>query len=786
LPDSLDRTVVEQEKQSDLTSAPVSSRARALFDAPDMAGAYLVIRLSAMITLAVAGAVLWLLWGWAGGLLVTLLSLATGTDATLRLRSGEHGKLWFLMVVDITAIGIAMVLSGMPDVIAIAPYTYSVTAAALLLPLTRARWLVLYTVAWLVAILLIDRLPYTIELNEAQALVVGAIGLAVYVGCTVALTSLAARALRTREAVQSELREAGRRLHAVVTGAPVALIALDADGIFTVAEGAGLRVFGAGSDELVGTHARDLFANDYQILALIERGLQTVDPLAEVVQFRDFVFDLRLTPVQHETGTPAGLIGTATDVTARFRAQQELEERGDLEHLIATLSTMLMTTPPDQVDDGVVTALAEIANFAGVERSFVMVQEDRGDRWRVSHEWHREGFEAHAEHYQDIAIRDYPWMLKRLASGRIVSVSSTAALPADAAVLKRQMFDRNIESFCLVPLDVAGQVSGMVGFASDRPAELKRHDLMLLRIVGEMIVAVLERRLAHARLEELVASKDQFVASVSHELRTPLTAVVGLAQELRDRSESFSDDETGQFHELIAEQAADVAGIVEDLLVAARADMGEVAILPEDLDLRGEVEFVLAAVGPKDRERISVEMDHWVGRADRTRVRQILRNLVTNALRYGGPSIVVSSRSTAGHVAIDVRDDGDGVTGADAERIFEPYHHTRQVAGRPPSIGLGLTVARRLARLMDGDLNYERLEGWSQFSLEMPAVADAPARVAGPPADVIPSDVASPYSSTSGPEAVNTTNEVEVATDQLGPDVRVSGFPIRSKARRQA
>jgi hypothetical protein len=87
---------------------------------------------------------------------------------------------------------------------------------------------------------------------------------------------------------------------------------------------------------------------------------------------------------------------------------------------------------------------------------------------------------------------------------------------------------------------------------------------------------------------------------------------------------------------------------------------------------------------------------------------------------------------------------------------------------------------------MDGDLNYERLEGWSQFSLEMPAVADAPARVAGPPADVIPSDVASPYSSTSGPGAVNTTNEVEVATDQLGPDVRVSGFPIRSKARRQA
>jgi signal transduction histidine kinase len=89
-----------------------------------------------------------------------------------------------------------------------------------------------------------------------------------------------------------------------------------------------------------------------------------------------------------------------------------------------------------------------------------------------------------------------------------------------------------------------------------------------------------ERIEAEARLEKLVRSKDDFVASVSHELRTPLTAVVGLTQELRDNRQLFSPDETAEFITLIAEQSAEVAKIVEDLLVAARAEIGRIAITP--------------------------------------------------------------------------------------------------------------------------------------------------------------------------------------------------------------
>ena len=231
-----------------------------------------------------------------------------------------------------------------------------------------------------------------------------------------------------------------------------------------------------------------------------------------------------------------------------------------------------------------------------------------------------------------------------------------------------------------------------------------------------------ERMAAEARLEKLVRSKDDFVASVSHELRTPLTAVVGLTQELRDNRASFSAEETGEFISLIAEQSAEVANIVEDLLVAARAEIGRIAITPKAVHLAEEVDVVLAALGVGDTGRVSVEVDNtaraW---ADAARLRQILRNLVTNAVRYGGSGISLEVGRRNGTVFVAVSDDGPGVPEELRELIFEPYERAHTVSTQPASVGLGLTVSRQLARLMHGDLIYRVGAAGSLFELSLPA-----------------------------------------------------------------
>ncbi len=234
---------------------------------------------------------------------------------------------------------------------------------------------------------------------------------------------------------------------------------------------------------------------------------------------------------------------------------------------------------------------------------------------------------------------------------------------------------------------------------------------------------LVERVETQRRLEQLVESKDEFVASVSHELRTPLTAVVGLAQELRRSWEMFSTKETTEFIGLIADQATEVADIVEDLLVAARADIGKVTIAPETVDIEDQVSGVLTGLGLAG-SKIETEFCMAQAWADPTRVRQIVRNLLTNAIRYGGNEVRITSTEHDGHIELAVSDNGPGISPGLEEKIFEPYGRAHTPGSQPNSVGLGLTVSRHLARLMEGDLTYTR-RPQSTFVLTLPVAASA-------------------------------------------------------------
>jgi signal transduction histidine kinase len=107
--------------------------------------------------------------------------------------------------------------------------------------------------------------------------------------------------------------------------------------------------------------------------------------------------------------------------------------------------------------------------------------------------------------------------------------------------------------------------------------------IRMLQVAAPMLGKFWERETTRKRLEDLVESKDRFVASVSHELRTPLSAVLGFAEELRTNAGSFRADELTGMLELIADQSQEMADMVEDLLVSARADIGKVSIDLQDV-----------------------------------------------------------------------------------------------------------------------------------------------------------------------------------------------------------
>jgi PAS domain S-box-containing protein len=272
----------------------------------------------------------------------------------------------------------------------------------------------------------------------------------------------------------------------------------------------------------------------------------------------------------------------------------------------------------------------------------------------------------------------------------------------------------------VLPVPDVNNSTGLLVAVSTDDLRLSEDDVHFIQSIAAVIAATLERSESRQRLEGLVSSKDEFIASISHEVRTPLTVVAGVSQELNDRWQEIEEKERGELLGLIVDQTQEMSDLIEDLLVAARADIGKLPIHVEPMETGLVIAEVLASIRVPAGVEVAMGEHSPVCYADPVRFRQIIRNLLTNAFRYGGNKVRITVSHNDERVWVDVADNGDGVSPEARDSIFEAYERAHRSLGRTPSVGLGLTVSRRLARLMDGELSY-RFDRGSVFTLELAA-----------------------------------------------------------------
>lgn len=237
-----------------------------------------------------------------------------------------------------------------------------------------------------------------------------------------------------------------------------------------------------------------------------------------------------------------------------------------------------------------------------------------------------------------------------------------------------------------------------------------------------VIVQIEDATRAHEdreRLRQLVSGKDEYVASIGHEIRRPLTTILELADDLEDGGSAHTPEDTQQAVQTIAARTRDVARIIDDLLVSAQAGRTPVAVVPRMLPVERLCHEAAAATPGGDRVQIEPsDLEVW---GDPARTRQILTSLIGNAVRYGGPNIRVTTTRNGTDTLLQVCDDGPEIPIAEQERIFHADLRTGAPVTQPTSVGLGLSVARYLARLMEGDVRYRRAKGMSVFELRLPS-----------------------------------------------------------------
>ncbi len=234
----------------------------------------------------------------------------------------------------------------------------------------------------------------------------------------------------------------------------------------------------------------------------------------------------------------------------------------------------------------------------------------------------------------------------------------------------------------------------------------------------------LERRLAAER--DLAASREKFIANASHELRTPLTGILGMALLLEEEPALQDSEIANELLGMVISEAGDLSRMVDDLLTTARLDSGALHFAFEDCDID---EATQEAVSTLTRAGLVVDINTQPGvvRTDKLRLRQILRNLLSNAQKYGGPHIRVDGHLEGGTYVWSVVDDGSGVSDAVLERLFRPFVHRGEDVAITDSVGLGLSIVHALVRGMGGDVTHHRIDDETYFTVRLPLAASAKA-----------------------------------------------------------
>ncbi len=311
----------------------------------------------------------------------------------------------------------------------------------------------------------------------------------------------------------------------------------------------------------------------------------------------------------------------------------------------------------------------------------------------------------------------------------VIAAESDDGTSAVAGARKTRDVARPIEPVeqMLIPLAVQGRRVGTLHLENDSPVELDPAQQRFLDAITHYAALALDRvRLVaeaeHAEaLREADRLKDIVLASVSHDLRTPLTTIKALAQ-----SEAMQGNASAAS---IEEQADRLTRLVSDLLDLSRLKGGGFAANPE---LNTADDLVGAAVrqtrglfGTRPlRTLIDLDSPTLVGHFDFSQSLRVLCNLLENAVRYSpsNESVELAARREGNMLVFSVSDRGPGVNEADVARIFEPFYRANGSAPDAGRAGLGLSIARTLAEIQGGTLNYtSRDGGGSVFSLRLPA-----------------------------------------------------------------
>ncbi len=509
---------------------------------------------------------------------------------------------------------------------------------------------------------------------------------------------------------------------------------------FTDVNDAFLKTLGYARAEIIGrtTSEIGLFQHPAQQAAAAAQ-LQAVGNIADLeMQVRrqdgailDGLFSLELIDIQGQRY----LLTVMGDITDRKRLDRQLLRLAATQKELMHLATDFVNVPLERQDAAINESLATMGQLIDADRAYLFSYDFGAGVICNTHEWCGTGITPEIENLQAVPTAMVPEWVETHIHGNDLSVPSVAALPADSN-LRALLEPQGVRSLITLPLMKDDKCLGYVGFDAVRSERIwTDEEIAILRVLavlyshfqgrlaGERETQELQISLTKSRDEAQAAAraKSLFLANMSHEIRTPLNAILGYAQIMGHECRACP---TGHRLSAITRSGEHLLSLITDLLTLVRDDAQKITLAPRNFDFYQALDDVrLMFLHRSEAQGLALDVSHTPEVpqfifADPVKVRQILVNLVGNAVKFtrtGGVRLSASlvSGGVSGDLmlAVEVEDTGCGINEEELGRIFDLFDVTRNNQKTVHGTGLGLPLSQRFARALGGDITVRSSSG---------------------------------------------------------------------------
>lgn len=454
------------------------------------------------------------------------------------------------------------------------------------------------------------------------------------------------------------------------------------------------------------------YAIDHRIV-LDDGNVRTVHEQAEVE------FDA--------SGKPIFMRGTVQDITERKRREAALRERTDFVELSKVVAAA--ANEATTVDQALQICVDEVCKSTGWPVGHVYLLAGDAEELMPTGIWHV----ADPARFRSMRrLTEITRLSRGLGTpGRVLTggapewIADIGKHSADPHV--RPFEDLPVKAVFAFPITIGPKVVGVLEFFADHPCEPDQLTLEVMTHVGQQLGRVIERAKAERDLkaakeaaEDANRAKSEFLATMSHELRTPLNAIIGFSDIIcgeilgplghPDYKEYVFDIRSGGKHLL---------DLINDILDVSRCDSGQLKLVEEVVDLAAMLQASLAEIEAQaDEKGLVLEADlperRVLVRCDERRIKQVLANLFTNAVKFTTKGRIEAKLSGGPEdgITFKISDTGIGISESDLERVFEPFTQVNSsLSRRHDGTGLGLPLCRSLVELHGGRLTVESTFG---------------------------------------------------------------------------